>query len=142
MGLGRNLHQWQVAGETWASVKSFQPKNKKSWPPPDNLSGNPTVSYRGEKHSNETRESKSDPEAQLARKGPGKEAEVELQRESAGGESQRFDCVEPGVGNHRHGGSYAALEMLQDIPGSQRVTVGGDKGFDTADFVASAGTFG
>ncbi len=30
---------------------------------------------------------------------------------------------------------YAALEMLQDIPGSRRVTVGGDKGFDTADFV-------
>jgi IS5 family transposase len=30
---------------------------------------------------------------------------------------------------------YAALEMLQQIPGSGRVTVGGDKGFDTADFV-------
>ncbi len=30
---------------------------------------------------------------------------------------------------------YAALEMLQDLPGSGRVTVGGDKGFDTADFV-------
>jgi hypothetical protein len=30
---------------------------------------------------------------------------------------------------------YAALEMLQDIPGNGRVTVGGDKGFDTADFV-------
>ena len=28
-----------------------------------------------------------------------------------------------------------ALEMLQEIPGSERVTVGGDKGFDTADFV-------
>jgi hypothetical protein len=30
---------------------------------------------------------------------------------------------------------YAALEMLQELPGSGRVTVGGDKGFDTADFV-------
>src|SRR6202051_4730552 len=30
---------------------------------------------------------------------------------------------------------YAALEMLQDLPGSKRVTVAGDKGFDTADFV-------
>src|SRR5260370_600547 len=30
---------------------------------------------------------------------------------------------------------YAALEMLQEIPGRGRVTVGGDKGFDTADFV-------
>jgi IS5 family transposase len=30
---------------------------------------------------------------------------------------------------------YAALEMLQELPGSGRVTVGGDKGLDTADFV-------
>ena len=30
---------------------------------------------------------------------------------------------------------YAALEMLQDLPGGKRVTVAGDKGFDTADFV-------
>jgi hypothetical protein len=30
---------------------------------------------------------------------------------------------------------YAALEMLRELPGSGRVTVGGDKGFDTADFV-------
>src|SRR5258707_4717617 len=29
----------------------------------------------------------------------------------------------------------AGLEMLEEIPGSGRVTVGGDKGFDTADFV-------
>ena len=36
---------------------------------------------------------------------------------------------------------YAALEMLQDS-GSERVTVGGDKGFDTADSCASAGNFG
>ena len=56
--------------EAWASVKSFQPKNQKSSPPPDDP-GNPTVDYRGEKRSNETHESKSDPEAQLARKGAG-----------------------------------------------------------------------
>ena len=47
--------------EAWASAKSFQPKNKKSSPPDD--PGNPTVDYRGEKRSNETHESKSDPEA-------------------------------------------------------------------------------
>ena len=61
--------------EAWAGVKSFQPKNKKSSTPPDDP-GNPTVDYRGEKRSNETHESKSDPEAQLARKGPGKEAKL------------------------------------------------------------------
>ena len=51
--------------EAWASAKSFQPKNKKGSPPDD--PGNPTVDYRGEKRSNETHESKSDPEAQMAR---------------------------------------------------------------------------
>ena len=56
-------------------MKSFQPKNKKSSSPPDDP-GNPTVNYRGEKRSNKTHESKSDPEAQLARKGPGKEAKL------------------------------------------------------------------
>src|ERR1700676_4350481 len=59
--------------EAWASAKSFQPKNKKGSPPPDDP-GNPTVDYRGAKRSNETHESKSDPQAQMARKGAGKEA--------------------------------------------------------------------
>ena len=53
--------------EAWAGVKSFQRKNKKSSSPPDDP-GNPTVNYHGEKRSNETHESKSDPEAQMARK--------------------------------------------------------------------------
>jgi Transposase domain (DUF772) len=57
--------------EAWASVKSFQPKEKKTPPPED--PGNPTVNFHGEKRSNDTHESKTDPESQLARKGPGKE---------------------------------------------------------------------
>src|SRR5262247_103471 len=61
--------------EAWASVKSFQPRDKKSSPPPDDP-GNPTVNFHGEKRSNQTHESKSDPEAQLARKGLGKEAKL------------------------------------------------------------------
>ena len=76
--------------EAWAGVKSFQRKNQKGSHPPEDP-GNPTVDYRGEKRSNETHESKSDPEAQLARKGAGKEAKLSWQRESAGGESQRVD---------------------------------------------------
>ena len=69
--------------------------------PPDDP-GNPTVNFHGEKRSNQTHESKSDPEALLARKGGRQGGEVELQRKSAGGESQRIDCVEPGVGSHGH----------------------------------------
>ena len=53
--------------EAWAGAKSFQPKDKKQ-PPPDDP-GNPTVNFRGERRSNETHESKTDPEALLARKG-------------------------------------------------------------------------
>src|SRR6202022_2031866 len=61
--------------EAWASVKSFQPKDKKSSPPPDDP-GNPTVNFRGEKRSNQTHESETDPDALLARKGAGKEAKL------------------------------------------------------------------
>jgi hypothetical protein len=120
--------------EAWASAKSFQPKNKKGSPPPDDP-GNPTVDYRGEKRSNETHESKSDPEAQMARKGAGKEARLSysgnLLVENRNGlivDSRVWEAT--GTAER-----YAALEMLQEIPGSARVTVGGDKGFDTADFV-------
>src|ERR1043166_1253907 len=61
--------------EAWASVKSFQPKDKKSSPPPDDP-GNPTVNFQGEKRSNKTHESKSDPDALLARKSAGKEGKL------------------------------------------------------------------
>jgi transposase len=100
--------------EAWASVKSFQPKDQKSSSPPDDP-GNPTVNFRGEKRSNQTHESGTDPDALLAtqRRRPG--GEVELQRKSVGGESQRIDCVEPGVGSHgdrraRCGDGHAAAD--------------------------------
>ncbi len=56
--------------EAWASLKSFRPKDEKpeDREPPDDK-GNPTVNFRGEKRSNATHESTTDPEARLARKG-------------------------------------------------------------------------
>jgi transposase len=60
--------------EAWASLKSFRPKDKPDAPPDD--PGNPTVDFHGEKRSNETHESKTDPDALLARKGKGKEAKL------------------------------------------------------------------
>jgi len=120
--------------EAWASAKSFQRKNQKGSPPPEDP-GNPTVDYRGEQRSNETHESKSDPEALLARKGAGKEAKLSysgnLLVENRNGlivSSRVWEAT--GIAER-----YAALEMLQELPGIGRVTVGGDKGFDTADFV-------
>ena len=67
--------------EAWASLKSFRPKDEKPGKdddgkgPPGNP-GNRWVNFHGEKRSNETHESKTDPEAKLMRKGPGKEAKL------------------------------------------------------------------
>ena len=93
------------------------------------------MDYRGEKRSNETHESKSDPEAQMARKRSRQGGQVELQRESAGGESQRLIVDSRGVGSHGHGGALCGAGNAAGTSGSKRVTVAGDKGFDTADFV-------
>ena len=44
--------------------------------PPSDHPGNPTVNFHGEKRSNQTHASKTDPDAKLARKGAGKEAKL------------------------------------------------------------------
>jgi transposase len=120
--------------EAWASVKSFQPKEKKDSPPPDDP-GNPTVDFHGEKRSNQTHESKADPDALLARKGQGKEAKLSysgnLLVENRNGLIVGSTVWEATGTAER----LAALAMLQQVPGTERVTVGGDKGFDTAEFV-------
>jgi transposase len=123
--------------EAWASLKSFRRKDEKPGdrlPPGD--PGNPTIDFHGEKRSNETHESKTDPEARLARKGKGKEAKlaysqhalmenrhgllVELQIATASGTAER----------------ETAIVMLDGlVPGTSRVTLGADKGYDTRDFV-------
>src|ERR1700688_1734882 len=61
--------------EAWASVKSYQRKDGKSVVPPDDP-GNATVDFHGEKRSNQTHASKTDPDAKMARKGQGKEAKL------------------------------------------------------------------
>ena len=120
--------------EAWASVKSFQPKDQKVSSPPDDP-GNPTVDFRGERRSNHTHASKTDPDALLARKGPGKEAKLSysgnLLVENRNGLIVSSMVWEATGTAERD----AAMAMLQEVPGSGRVTVGGDKGFDTAEFV-------
>ena len=120
--------------EAWASVKSFQPKDQKNSPPPDDP-GNPTVNFRGEQRSNQTHASKTDPDALLARKGAGKEAKLSycgnLLVENRNGLIVSSTVWEATGTAERD----AAMAMLQEVPGTGRVTVGGDKGFDTAEFV-------
>src|SRR5713101_1400062 len=61
--------------EAWASLKSFRRKDAGPTAPPDDP-GNPTVNFHGERRSNATHQSTTDPEAKLAKKGPGKEAKL------------------------------------------------------------------
>jgi transposase len=120
--------------EAWAGAKSFQRKEGKPLPPPEDP-GNPTVNFRGEKRSNATHESKTDPEALLARKGEGKESKLSysgnLLIENRNGLIVDAEVFQANGTAERD----AALIMVEKIPGSKPVTVGGDKGFDTRDFV-------
>jgi transposase len=120
--------------EAWASLKSFQQKDGKN-PPPDDP-GNPTVDFHGEKRSNQTHESTTDPDALLARKGNGKEAKLSyngnLLVENRNGLIITTELFQANGTAERD----AALVMLERLPGDQRVTVGADKAYDTKDFVA------
>src|SRR5207247_7782326 len=114
--------------------KSFQRKDQKNTPPDD--SGNPTVDFHGEKRSNETHESTTDPDALLARKGSGKEAKLSyngnLLVENRNGLIVSTELFEANGTAERD----AALVMLEQIPGTKQVNVGGDKAYDATDFVA------
>ena len=123
--------------EAWASLKSFKRKDRGPGQPPEDP-GNPTVNFRGAHRSNATHQSSTDPEAKLARKGPGKEARLCY---SANALMENRNTVlidfqvEPADG---HAERRAAIAMADErLPGSRRVTLGGDKGYDTRDFVGS-----
>ena len=116
--------------EAWASLKSYRWKNGKPAAPPDDP-GNATVDFHGEKRSNETHESKTDPDAKLARKGKGKEAKLSyngnLLVENRNGLIVNTEVFEANGTAERD----AALVMLEQLPGMKQVTVGGDKAYDT-----------
>src|SRR5215469_446242 len=120
--------------EAWASLKSFQRKGEKN-PPPDDP-GNPGVDFHGEKRSNDTHESTTDPDALLARKGSGKEAKLSyngnLLIENRNGLIVTTELFQANGTAELD----AALVMLEQVSGIHRITIGADKGYDTRDFVA------
>jgi len=120
--------------EAWASLKSLQRKDRKHDPPPDDP-GNPTVDFHGESRRNDTHESSTDGDARLARKGQGKEAKLSyngnLLTENRNGLIVNTEVLQA----HGTAERDAALIMLEQIPGTRRMTVGADKGYDTKDFI-------
>jgi len=120
--------------EAWASLKSFRPKDGDNGTP---FMGekNPEVDFHGEKRRNDTHQSTTDPEALLARKGRGKEARLcftgHVLMENRHGLVVDVDLTRATGTAERD----TALDLLKGIGRSRRVTVGGDKGYDTQDFV-------
>ena len=119
----------------WASLKSFKAKNDDEQPPPAD-GRNEEVDFRGEKRSNRTHASTTDPEAMLYRKGPGMEARLcfigHALMENRNG--LFVDARLTKVSGHAE--RLAALDMIEPYADRPKaITLGGDKGFDAADFV-------
>ncbi len=123
--------------EAWASLKSFRPKGEKPGdrPPPDDP-GNPTVNFHGEKRSNKTHESTTDPEAKLARKGSGKEAKLSFSAHVLM-ENRNGLCVDLRVAEaNGYAERIEGEAMLRRLRrrGYDPKTLAGDKGYDKGDF--------
>lgn len=119
--------------EAWAGQKSFRPTGG----PPEDGGRNPDVDFRGQKRSNETHASTTDPDARLARKGPGKESKLCYQANAL--MDNRHGLIVDTEVLHASGTAErdAALMMLDRLPHrAGRRTLGADKGYDTAAFVA------
>jgi transposase len=121
--------------EAWAGQKSFQ---RRDTPPPQDGGSNPTVNFHGEKRSNKTHQSTTDPEAMLCRKSGGTESKLSylghVLMENRNGLVVDTRLTRATGTAERD----AALDMAARIPGgTRRVTLGGDKNYDTRDFVSN-----
>jgi transposase len=117
--------------EAWASHKSFRRKDGKGNPP----EAGGDVNFHGEKRKNETHESTTDPDARLFRKSKGSEAKLSylghVMMENRNGLLVQTFLTEANGRAERD----AAMLMAESIPGGKRVTLGGDKNYDTQEFV-------
>jgi transposase len=117
--------------EAWASHKSFRPKDEK----PGEGGGDGEVNFHGELRSNDTHQSTTDPEARLYKKSKGSEAKLSYL--GHGLMENRNGLLVGTLVTPAHGTAErdAALLLAERIPGIKRVTLGGDKNYDTRDFV-------
>jgi len=120
--------------EAWASMKSFRPKDGSGEPLGPGRNGE--RDFHGEARSNETHASTTDPDARLYRKAKGQAAKlchmghVLIENRSCLVVDARTTLA-TGTAERE-----AAVAMIAAIPGRHRITVGGDKAYDTTDFVA------
>ena len=122
--------------EAWASMKSFKPKDGSDEPPPSDGGRNAEANFHGQKRSNETHASTTDPDAKLYRKGAGKEAKLCFMGHALMENRNGLvvdACLTEANG---HAERIAALHMIE--PRADRptaITLGADKAYDTQDFV-------
>ena len=121
--------------EAWASIKSFRPKDA---PPSEGGGGrNPEVDFHGEKRLNRTHASTTDPEARLFKKSKGKEAKLCYMGHVLM-ENRHGLVVSPRLTQATGTAEReAAVGLVEAVPGRHRITVGGDKAYDTQEFVQS-----
>lgn len=119
--------------QAWASQKSYQKKDDEGGP--SGGGRNSEANFHGEKRSNKTHESKTDSDALLAKKGPGKEARLcymgHTVMENRNGLVVKAEASQATGKAERE----VAAELLDALPGSKKRTVGADKNYDTAGFV-------
>jgi transposase len=117
--------------EAWASHKSFRRKDGGDAPG----GGSRDVDFHGEKRTNETHQSTTDPDARLYKKSTGSEASLaylgHALMENRHGLLVKTRVTQATGTAERE----AALQMVRKNAGPRRLTVGGDKNFDTRDFV-------
>ena len=118
--------------KAWASMKSFRPKDE------DDGDSNGWSNFRGQKRSNQTHESKTDPEAKLLRKGRGQASMLCYALHLLMDNKCGLAVVCIGTEANGRCEREAAIEMIDcvDRPKSKRITLGADKGYDTRQFVA------
>ena len=127
--------------EAWAGQKSFKKKGSKSGDSSGDP-GNPTVDFKEEKRTNDTHQSTTDPDARLYKKGKGQESKLcylgHVAMENRNGLAVNARVTKATGTAERD----AAVEMLGELPGSSRITVGADKAYDTRDFVRQTRSMG
>jgi transposase len=129
--------------EAWASAKSFRPKEGPGAPPggAEPPGRNAERDFHGERRTNDTHASTTDPDARLYRKGAGKEARLSFMghalMENRNGLIPAFagtDAVTTRASGHAE--RLAAIALIAPHAVRPRpLTLGADKGYDASDFV-------